>query len=84
MNFGTFTLLIGLTVVVSHPIFRGWPILVTLMGFLTILKGLLFLFFPHALSNILVVWQDKNMMMAPLPALILGLALIYFGFVRKH
>ena len=47
MIFGVFILLMGLAMIVSHNIWHGWPILITVIGYLITIKGVAFLFFPH-------------------------------------
>lgn len=86
MNYGIFTILIGLAILVSHFVWQGWPILVTVMGGLVTLKGIALLFFPQFLSKLVPLYHDKNILFAPLPSLVLGLVLLYFGFIhhRSH
>lgn len=45
---GLFTLLAGLAIVLAHNLWSGGPlrVIVTLLGWLTLIKGLLFLFLP--------------------------------------
>jgi hypothetical protein len=83
MCMGVFTLLIGLAIVVSHSIYKGWPILVTLMGYLVTLKGIMLLFFPESAIHIVMFWKEQNMILAPMPSLLFGVVLLYFGFSRK-
>lgn len=80
MAVGFFTLFLGLAIAVSHSIWRGWPIVVTLVGYWIIIKGSVFLFFPHFINNIVAYWQGKNMMFAPIPAFVIGLYLLYCGY----
>lgn len=83
MVMGVFTLLLGITIVISHNVWRGWPIIVTILGYWIIIKGIALLYFPQLVQNAMVFWQGKNVFWAPLPALGIGLILLYFGFIRK-
>lgn len=85
MTLGVFTLLLGLSIVFMHSIWKGWPILVTLVGYWISIKGLALLFFPQWIQSMLTVLNDKNMIFAPIPSLVIGLILLFFGFFgRKH
>ncbi len=84
MLVGIFTIFLGLAIAVSHSIWRGWPIVVTLIGYWIIIKGSVFLFFPHLINNIMAYWQGKNMMFAPIPALLIGLYLLYCGYFGEQ
>lgn len=47
MIFGGFiSFILGLLVVLAHNVWTGWPIIITLLGYLMILKGVINLFFP--------------------------------------
>ena len=83
MNYGIFTLLIGLAMLVTHQLFQGWATIITVVGYMVTLKGLVLLFFPQWMNQLVVFWQDKSILLAPVPALFLGLLLMYLGFVRK-
>lgn len=78
---GMFTLLFGLAIVVSHQVWKGWPILVTFVGYIVVLKGIALLFFPASINKILTFWQVKNIYFAPLPALSLGLILLICAYL---
>lgn len=84
MTLGIFSLLLGLAIVVSHPLYRGWPIIVTLVGYWIIIKSMLLLFAPQLVNQVVAFWQHKNMIYAPVPALIIGLILLFFGFLHKN
>ena len=84
MVMGMFTLVLGLAIVVTHQVWRGWPILVTILGYWISIKGILLLFFPTLVQQMIPFWQGQNMYFAPLPALIIGLILLYCGFVLER
>ena len=75
-------LIIGLLIVIEHNVWMGaWPVVVTLIGWIILLKGLMRLFFPEAFVKIM---KD---MLARAPYLVnswvrllVGLYLIWAGF----
>lgn len=83
MIMGIFTLLLGLAIVVTHQVWRGWPILVTILGYWISLKGIFLLFFPAVINQTMMLWQDHNLYLAPLPSFIIGLILLFCGFKNK-
>ncbi len=84
MLLGMFTVLLGLAIVVSHSIWRGWPIIVTLVGYWIILKGVVFLLFPQLMNLVIAFWQNKTMILAPVPALLIGIALLYCSYFGEQ
>lgn len=83
MILGLFTVFLGLSLMVSHPIWKGWPIIVTVLGYWITIKGIVLLFFPQWINHIVKSWQDKNMIFAPIPALVIGLILLFCGFFLR-
>ncbi|MGE3318771.1 MAG: hypothetical protein AB7I18_05690 [Candidatus Berkiella sp.] len=84
MVMGMFTLFLGLTIVLSHRTWRGWPILITLIGYLVVAKGIMLLFFPEWVHKVVTAWQGYNIYIAVVPGLVLGLILLICGFVVKR
>lgn len=83
MTLGLFTLILGLAIVLTHPIWKGWGIMVTLVGYMICIKGFLLLFFPHLINFALDYWQHHNMRFAFLPAFIVGFILLISSFFVK-
>jgi uncharacterized membrane protein YbaN (DUF454 family) len=79
-----FTLILGIILVVSHSIFIwNWQFLVTLLAWLTLLKGLLYLFIPEktaALSRGMMKHAGAYYISACICCL-LGAYLLYQGFL---
>lgn len=84
MILGMFTLFLGLTIVLSHRTIRGWPIIITVIGYLVILKGILLMFFPHWIQKALSIWQSFDNYIAIIPPLIVSIILLICGFVVKR
>ena len=79
---GIISLLFGLFVVLLHNIWEGnWTLIVTILGWLILIKGLLYVFFPLKLKG----FCDK-LMKSPAHTwmlwilLIVGLLLVYLSF----
>tara|TARA_B100000315_G_C14360632_1_gene488296 strand:- start:183 stop:566 length:384 start_codon:yes stop_codon:yes gene_type:complete len=79
---GVFTLILGLLVVVSHNIWESdWTVLVTLTGWLTLVKGAMYLFFPDAIMRLGKKFNSKTAYAVWTPiGLLWGGFLIYMGF----
>lgn len=84
MVVGMFTLFLGLAIVVSHSVWRGWPILVTVLGYWIVFKGITLLFFSKWISHIVAFWQGRDLSYAPIPALVIGLILLFCGYFCKR
>jgi len=85
----------GLALILSHNVWSGGalPLIVTLIGWLTLLKGLLFLFFPPPAAAGFSIWGNayQQYYYADIAlAFILGAYLTYGGFkatrtdARRH
>ena len=76
---------IGLAMVLAHNIWRGGalPVVVTLVGWLSLIKGLIFLFLPADLhGDIIVGWLHHPQLfyVSMVPSLLIGIYLTYSGF----
>jgi uncharacterized protein YjeT (DUF2065 family) len=77
---GMISLVIGFLLVRSHNVWVGdWTVLVTILGWLALVKGVLLLLAPNFLVDISKSIL-KNTQVVGVGALILGLILGYFGF----
>ena len=75
----------GLAMVLAHNIWRGgaMPVVVTLVGWLALIKGLLFLFLPaDSVAEILMCWlrHPQLFYVSMAPSLLIGIYLTYCGF----
>ncbi len=82
---GFFTLIIGLLAVVSHNIWQwNWRVLVTIIAWLTVIKGASIIFYPQYIEYASAQFVN-SMSCAYIAAgidLVLGLVLCYCGFRR--
>jgi hypothetical protein len=79
---------VGVAMILSHNIWSGGalPVIVTLVGWLTLIKGLLFLFFPPPAAAGVILWGNayrQYYFVDVALALILGAYLTYGGFKAK-
>lgn len=78
---GSISLLLGLVVVLAHPVYEmNWRGLITLIGYLLILRGIIRVAFPSAIQKKLVSFFRKRYWLVFAVLLILGLFLTYSGF----
>lgn len=77
---GVMALLAGFLIVSFHNVWEGWPILVTLIGWLALVKGLVLLIFPEWMMDWSSKWVNKNWAWYAWVPLVLGALFGYFGF----
>jgi hypothetical protein len=80
---GFITAIIGFLIVSFHNIWtKNWTVLITVLGWLALAKGISLIAFPefvHTLSD--RIFTDWGFKIFPYTALCLGLLFAYFGFV---
>lgn len=81
---GMFTLFLGLTIILSHSKFRGWPIIITLIGYLVAIKGIVLLFFPELVQKVISQWLAFDDYITVISPLLVGIILMIFGFIVKR
>ena len=80
---GSFSLLFGLAIVISHPVFEGnWRGLITLLGYLIVARGIMRIAFPSRLQKKLVSFFHKRYWFLFFILAILGAYLTYCGFTK--
>jgi len=81
---GFLTLILGLAMVLSHNLWSDGTLafVITLLGWLTLLKGIIFLFLPKGGYEKIYkgLYIGKNYYLITTFLLILGVLLAYFGF----
>lgn len=79
---GAIALVVGFLILAHHWVWKGWPILVTLVGVIGLLKGLGLLVFPGVMVR-LTKMVTRHSAFIPLWgafAFVLGLVFAYFGW----
>ncbi|NGX55688.1 MAG: hypothetical protein KR126chlam2_01327 [Chlamydiae bacterium] len=78
---GLLALIIGALLVVSHNIWVGWPMIITIIGWLSLIKGIFYMVFPEKIKD-LIKWYLKviNFSMFGVIYLVLGAFLCWKGF----
>jgi hypothetical protein len=80
---GVFALLFGLFIVAVHNIWdSNWPVVITLIGWLSILKGARIILFPNSLAAMVEFHKTNPKILAIrlFSVLAIGLSLTYFGY----
>jgi len=83
---GCMTSIMGLLLVVSHNIWQWhWRVLVTIVSWIVLVKGVSLLLFPHVFDQITMhfVTNSNFAHSIAIVDLLLGLLFCYFGFKRK-
>lgn len=84
---GFFTLILGILMIVSHNIWQwNWRILITLVGWITLIKAISIIFYPQFIDKVSILFvQNVNFAYgAAAIDFILGLILCYCGFKRER
>jgi len=82
---GFFTLIVGLLMVVSHNIWQwNWRVIITIISWLSLIKGASIIFYPQFIDKISMIFI-QNFNIAYIAAgfdFAIGILLCYFGFKR--
>ena len=77
---GLFALIIGMILVENHNIWvKDWPVLITIIGWASTIKGVMLIAFPDVMDSFKPVF--KNTTGVGIFLLALGLLFGYFGFL---
>ena len=82
---GLLALLGGIAIVRTHNIWKGWPVVITVVGWLAILGGVGRVLFPTPIVHIAraVVAQGVALPIAAAVVALVGAFLSYQGFARR-
>jgi hypothetical protein len=80
---GFITVVIGLLIVTYHNRWtKNWTVLITILGWLALVKGIFLIAFPKFVQSLSErMFTDLGARIFPYVALCLGLLFAYFGFV---
>jgi len=80
---GFIAITIGLAILVTHNIWTGWPIIITLLGVLTLIKGGVRIFFTDWTARIIPkVVVGSRYYISVVVTFVIGLVLLYFAFIH--
>ena len=80
---GIFTLIIGLAIVLTHNIWIwNWTVIITIVGWLSLIKGIWFIAFPDSMSKFASFYAKAKVfpVVHAVIALLVGIYLTYMGF----
>lgn len=81
---GSSSLFVGLAVILAHPVYaRSWEGLVTLLGYLLVVRGIMRFAFPSLVQKKVATMFHKRYWIIFLTFLILGFYLTYMGFTSS-
>ena len=79
---GFFILILGVLLVVSHPVWVwDWRLIITILSWTVLLKGVMRIFFPDAVKRLIEKkTKSGRFWLAEMTTFLIGLYLIYKGF----
>jgi len=79
---GAIALVVGFLIATYHNLWvKDWRVLITVFGWIALLKGIMLLVFPKSAMNLSVgMLKKENFMVWGAVTLILGIIVGYFGF----
>ena len=84
---GFFTLILGILMIVGHPIWRwNWRVIVTLIGWMVFIKGASILLYPPYIKTLTHYFVENPYFAITALGidLVLGLILCYYGFRKAN
>jgi len=81
---GLITLVMGIASVLAYNAWdNNWQIVITILGWLLVLKGVVLMMFPETVSFFAEKFKDREgtMQLGLVIAVVLGCVLTYFGFI---
>lgn len=82
---GFIALIVGLLAVVSHNVWQwSWRVIITILAWLILIKGITILFYPSVIRNLSLSFiQNQGFAYGTIIVdFVLGITLCYFGFKR--
>ena len=80
-TYAAFTLVLGLLIIVTHNVWQSWPIVITIIGWLILLKAIFNLIMPEqALKFAKDMDLSKAMNLYAFCGIVVGGFLLYVGF----
>ena len=74
---GALALIVGFLIVLTHNVWvAGWPVIITIFGWLGIIKGAWLFIFPDAVNKFVEAYQKKTSLLVVHIALVLVIGVI--------
>ena len=83
---GAMALLFGLLVVLTHNVWvMGWPAVITIFGWLGVIKGAWLLVFPNSVPGFIKVFQKNSVLLTfhIIIVCLIGLGLTIYGYFGR-
>jgi len=81
-TWGMFAFIVGFLIVSYHNVWTGWPIIVTLIGWIGLIKGITIILFPNILEKKAnFVFKGGLAKILPYICIVLALVFGYLGFL---
>ncbi|MFH1847108.1 MAG: hypothetical protein ABH869_06095 [Candidatus Omnitrophota bacterium] len=80
---GLFALVIGVVIILTHNVWaRNWTVIITIIGWLGLIKGIWIIVFPNTVSRFMQAYQknERLLIVHSIGAFIFGAVLTFFGF----
>lgn len=83
---GFIAVIVGFLIVDYHNLWgRDWTVLITIIGWLALIKGILIIVLPKLIQRLSAIFlTDRALKIIPYVTLSIGLLFGYFGFVHGH
>jgi hypothetical protein len=83
---GMSSLAVGVVIVLTHNVWvAGWPVIITIIGWIAIIKGVWLIVLPNTVPAFMQAYQkNENLIIVQsVGALIFGIVLTFFGFFAQ-
>lgn len=83
---GFIALILGILIVVSHNIWvKDWRIIITIVGWMALMKGVNIILFPEFLINFSKKWIQNNVAYYStfILTFLIGAVLLYYGYIHS-
>jgi len=80
---GILALVIGIAIVLTHNVWvANWTVIITIIGWLGLIKGVWIIVFPGTVSGFMQAYQKNSnlILIHSIAALVFGIVLTFFGF----
>jgi len=80
---GFVILILGILLVVSHSVWEfDWRLVITVIGWLVLLKGIGRIFFPHAVKRLIEKKKvNRKFILGEVAVFLIGIYLLYYGYI---